>query len=110
MGFFVGILLVYFGVEVIKVELFGGDLICGWCILDDIGILFWWCSLGCNKCLVILDLKSDVGCELVVCLIDDSDVLIENFCFGILENWGLGLECFKESNFGLVYMCIFGYG
>ena len=57
-----------------------------------------------------LDLKSDAGRELAARLIDDSDVLIENFRPGTLENWGLGPERFKESNPGLIYTRISGYG
>lgn len=109
-GPFAGTLLAYFGAEVIKVEPPGGDPIRGWRKLDDTGTSFWWRSLGRNKRSVTLDLKSDAGRELAARLIDDSDVLIENFRPGTLENWGLGPERFKESNPGLVYTRISGYG
>jgi crotonobetainyl-CoA:carnitine CoA-transferase CaiB-like acyl-CoA transferase len=109
-GPFAGTLLAYFGAEVIKVEPPGGDPIRGWRTLDDTGTSFWWRSLGRNKRSVTLDLKSDAGRELAARLIDDSDVLIENFRPGTLENWGLGPERFKESNPGLVYTRISGYG
>ncbi|HAI36282.1 MAG: CaiB/BaiF CoA-transferase family protein [Alloalcanivorax venustensis] len=109
-GPFAGTLLAYFGAEVIKVEPPGGDPIRGWRTLDDTGTSFWWRSLGRNKRSVTLDLKSDAGRELAARLIDDSDVLIENFRPGTLENWGLGPERFKESNPGLIYTRISGYG
>ena len=109
-GPFAGPLLASFGAEVIKVEPPGGDPIRGWRTLDDTGTSFWWRSLGRNKRSVTLDLKSDAGRELAARLIDDSDVLIENFRPGTLENWGLGPERFKESNPGLVYTRISGYG
>jgi crotonobetainyl-CoA:carnitine CoA-transferase CaiB-like acyl-CoA transferase len=109
-GPFAGTLLAYFGAEVIKVEPPGGDPIRGWRTLDDTGTSFWWRSLGRNKRSVTLDLKSDTGRELAARLIDDSDVLIENFRPGTLENWGLGPERFKESNPGLIYTRISGYG
>lgn len=109
-GPFAGTLLAYFGAEVIKVEPPGGDPIRGWRTLDDTGTSFWWRSLGRNKRSVTLDLKSEAGRELAARLIDDSDVLIENFRPGTLENWGLGPERFKESNPGLIYTRISGYG
>lgn len=109
-GPFAGTLLAYFGAEVIKVEPPGGDPIRGWRTLDDSGTSFWWRSLGRNKRSVTLDLKSDAGRELAARLIDDSDVLIENFRPGTLENWGLGPERFKDSNPGLIYTRISGYG
>jgi len=109
-GPFAGTLLAYFGAEVIKVEPPGGDPIRGWRTLDDTGTSFWWRSLGRNKRSVTLDLKSDAGRELAARLIDDSDVLIENFRPGTLEGWGLGPDRFKESNPGLIYTRISGYG
>ncbi len=109
-GPFAGTLLAYFGAEVIKVEPPGGDPIRGWRTLDDTGTSFWWRSLGRNKRSVTLDLKSDAGRELAARLIDDSDVLIENFRPGTLEKWGLGPKRFKDSNPGLIYTRISGYG
>lgn len=109
-GPFAGTVLAYFGAEVIKVEPPGGDPIRGWRKLDDTGTSFWWRSLGRNKRSVTLDLKSDRGRELAARLIDGADVLIENFRPGTLESWGLGPERFTDSNPGLVYTRISGYG
>lgn len=109
-GPFAGTVLAYFGAEVIKVEPPGGDPIRGWRKLDDTGTSFWWRSLGRNKRSVTLDLKNDRGRELAARLIDGADVLIENFRPGTLEGWGLGPERFTDSNPGLVYTRISGYG
>ena len=109
-GPFAGTLLAYFGAEVIKVEPPGGDPIRGWRKLDDSGTSFWWRSIGRNKRSVTLDLKSDAGRDLAARLIDGADVLIENFRPGTLEKWGLGPERFTDSNPGLIYTRISGYG
>jgi crotonobetainyl-CoA:carnitine CoA-transferase CaiB-like acyl-CoA transferase len=74
------------------------------------GTSLWWRSLGRNKKCITLDLKTDKGRELVAQLIDGADVLIENFRPGVMEKWGLGPERFKQSNPGLVYTRISGYG
>ncbi|MBL7251341.1 CaiB/BaiF CoA transferase family protein [Alloalcanivorax marinus] len=109
-GPFAGTLLAYFGAEVIKVEPPGGDPIRGWRKLDQSGTSFWWRSIGRNKRSVTLDLKSDAGRDLAARLIDGADVLIENFRPGTLENWGLGPDRFSDSNPGLIYTRISGYG
>lgn len=109
-GPFAGTLLAYFGAEVIKVEPPGGDPIRGWRKLDDSGTSFWWRSLGRNKKCITLNLREDKGVELARQLMDGADVVIENFRPGTLEKWGLGPESFRESNPGLVYTRISGYG
>lgn len=109
-GPFAGTLLAYFGAEVIKVEPPGGDPIRGWRKLDDSGTSFWWRSLGRNKKSVTLDLKSERGIELVKQLIEQADVVIENFRPGTLEKWGIGPAQMRETNPKLIYARISGYG
>ena len=109
-GPFAGSLLAYFGAEVIKVEPpGGGDPLRNWRVVKD-GTSLWWRSLGRNKKCITLDLKTEKGRELVAQLIDGADVLIENFRPGVMEKWGLGPERFEQSNPGLVYTRISGYG
>ncbi|MDX2465037.1 MAG: CaiB/BaiF CoA-transferase family protein [Porticoccus sp.] len=109
-GPFAGALLAYFGAEVIKVEPpGGGDPLRNWRVLKD-GTSLWWRSLGRNKKCITLDLKTEKGRELVAQLVDGADVLIENFRPGVMEKWELGPERFKQSNPGLVYTRISGYG
>ena len=109
-GPFTGALLAYFGAEVIKVESPGkGDPLRNWRVLKD-GTSLWWRSLGRNKKCITINLKSGRGRDLVGQLIDGADVLIENFRPGVMESWNLGPERFKESNPGLIYTRISGYG
>ncbi len=109
-GPFAGCMLGYFGAEVIKIESpKGGDPIRNWREMRGDTSL-WWRSLARNKKSVSIDLKSEQGVELVRRLIDKADVVIENFRPGVVESWGLGPEVFKDSNPGLVYARISGYG
>ncbi len=109
-GPFCGTILGYFGAEVIKVEPPGsGDPIRKWRILDD-GTSLWWRSLARNKKCITLDLKSARGQALAARLAGDSDVLIENFRPGTMEQWGLGPETLRAANPRLVYTRISGYG
>ena len=109
-GPFAGCMMGYFGAEVIKVESpKGGDPIRNWREMRD-GTSLWWRSLARNKKSVTIDLKSEQGIALVRQLIDQADVVIENFRPGVVEGWGIGPQDFKETNPGLVYARISGYG
>ena len=109
-GPFAGCMLGYFGAEVIKIEPpNGGDPIRRWREMRGDTSL-WWRSLARNKKSVTIDLKTTQGIELVRQLIEKADVVIENFRPGVVEQWGLGPNDFSESNPGLVYARISGYG
>jgi crotonobetainyl-CoA:carnitine CoA-transferase CaiB-like acyl-CoA transferase len=109
-GPFAGCMLGYFGAEVIKIEPpNGGDPIRRWREMRGDTSL-WWRSLARNKKSVTIDLKTTQGIELVRQLINKADVVIENFRPGVVEKWGLGPNDFRDSNPGLVYARISGYG
>ena len=109
-GPFAGCVLGYFGAEVIKIEPpDGGDPIRRWREMRGDTSL-WWRSLARNKKSVTIDLKSEQGVELARRLIEKADVVIENFRPGVVENWGLGPGDFRQTNPGLVYARISGYG
>jgi crotonobetainyl-CoA:carnitine CoA-transferase CaiB-like acyl-CoA transferase len=109
-GPFAGCMLGYFGAEVIKIEPpNGGDPIRRWRQMRGDTSL-WWRSLARNKKSVTIDLKTPQGIELARQLIQKADVVIKNFRPGVVEKWGLGPNDFSESNPGLVYARISGYG
>jgi crotonobetainyl-CoA:carnitine CoA-transferase CaiB-like acyl-CoA transferase len=109
-GPFAGTILGYFGAEVIKVEPPGsGDPIRQWRVVKN-GTSLWWRSLARNKKSVTLNLRTDEGRRLARRLARQSDVLIENFRPGTMEEWGLGPEALKTENPGLIYARISGYG
>lgn len=109
-GPFAGSMLGYFGAEVIKIEPpEGGDALRGWRLMEN-GTSYWWHSLGRNKKSVTIDLKTEEGRQLVRQLLDTADVLVENFRPGLMEKWGLGPEVIKQTNPGIIYTRISGYG
>ena len=109
-GPFAGCMLGYFGAEVIKIEPpGGGDPIRRWREMRGDTSL-WWRSLARNKKSVTIDLKCTAGVDLVRRLIEQADVVIENFRPGVVEKWGLGPDDFRQTNPGLVYARISGYG
>jgi crotonobetainyl-CoA:carnitine CoA-transferase CaiB-like acyl-CoA transferase len=110
-GPFAGTILGYFGAEVIKIEPKTGDQLRNYRMLDkEHHTSLWWYSLGRNKHSVSLDLNTSQGRLLVKQLVDKSDVLIENFRPGKMEQWQLGPAEFEKSNPDLVYARISGYG
>ena len=69
-----------------------------------------WLSEGRNRKSVTLDLRQREGVELFLKLVAKSDVLIENFRPGTMEEWGLGWEELRQANRGLVMLRVSGYG
>ncbi len=69
-----------------------------------------WLSEARNKKSVTIDLRQKEGVQLFLRLIGKSDVLIENFRPGTMEEWGLGWKELSEANPGLVYLRVSGYG
>ena len=107
---FAATLLGDFGAEIIKVELPGtGDFMRGiGPFVDDYSL--WWAVEGRNKKSITLDLRKPRGQELIKRLIAVSDVAVENFQPGTLEEWGLGYETLRAINPGLILTRASVYG
>jgi formyl-CoA transferase len=99
-----------FGADVIKIEPPGtGDPLRQWRLLHE-GTSVWWQVQSRNKKSVTLDLKSPEARDIVRRLIDECDVLIENFKPGVMEGWGFDHATLASTNPGLVMLRISGYG
>ena len=110
-GPFCGQVLGDFGADVIKVEDPGkGDPMRQWGRSLPKGLSPWWPVIGRNKRSVALDLRQPEGRELALALIDQADVLIENFRPGALEKWGMGYDTLAARNPRLVMARVSGFG
>lgn len=69
-----------------------------------------WLSEARNKKSVTIDLRQQEGVQLFLKLVAKSDVLIENFRPGTMEEWGLGWHELSAANPGLVMLRVSGYG
>ena len=100
-----------FGASVIKVEAPAGDGVrrMGW-FPPEGGDSYTWKLLGRGKRCVVLDLKSASGLDAMLRLVDEADVLIENFRPGTIERLGLGPEVLHARNPGLVLLRVTGFG
>jgi len=114
-GPFAGKTLGDFGAEVIKIEppategKPGGDPLRLWRMLHN-GTSVWWQVQSRNKKSVALDLKDPESRDIVRRLIDEADIVVENFKPGVMEAWGLGYEELARRNPGLILCRISGYG
>lgn len=96
-----------FGADVIKIEHPSGDATRKTGYQKD-GIPLWWKIASRNKRCVTLNLKK--GQDIFLRLVQQADVLIENFRPGTLEGWGLGWDVLSELNPRLVMVRVTGFG
>lgn len=110
-GPFCGQILGDFGADVIKIEdPKTGDPMRQWGRSLPKGLSPWWPVIGRNKRSVGLDLRTPQGREIAGKLIDQADVLIENFRPGTLEKWGMGYEALSQRNPRLIVARVSGFG
>lgn len=69
-----------------------------------------WLSEGRNRKSVTIDLRQPEGVQLFLRLLSKSDVLIENFRPGTMEEWGLSWAAIRAANPRLVMLRVSGYG
>src|SRR5262245_26131413 len=99
------------GAEVIKVERPGeGDDTRAFAPPFQGDQAAYFLSINRNKKSVTLDLKNNLGKELLWALIERSDVLVENFRPGAVERLGFGYETVRARRPSIVYCSISGFG
>ena len=103
-------LLSDYGAEVYKLESRSGDMGRGWGPPFAGGTASFFLGLNRGKLGISLDLKQPEGAELCLRLIDQSDVLIENFRPGAMDKLGIGYGDVSPRNPRLIYCSISGYG
>jgi crotonobetainyl-CoA:carnitine CoA-transferase CaiB-like acyl-CoA transferase len=98
-----------YGADVIKVEHPRGDpaRTHGW---NREGHGLWWKVIARNKRTVTLNIGAPEGQEILRRLVAGTDVLIENFRPGVMENWNLGPDELLAINPGLVMLRVTGFG
>jgi formyl-CoA transferase len=100
------------GADIIKVEAPGvGDDTRHWGPpFTDGGESAYFLCVNRNKRSMTLNLKSDQGIQILKDLIQQSDVLVENFRVDTMDKWGLNYEKLQQLKPGLIYCSITGYG
>lgn len=109
-GPYAGRLLADNGADVIKVEAPDRpDPLREWGQASG-GHQFFWTVHARNKRCVTLDLRTDRGRDLLLRLVEESDVVLESFRPGTLERWGLGYDVLAALNPRIVLARVSGYG
>ena len=95
----------------IKVERPGGDSLRSMAWRDDRdGEGMWWKLANRNKRAIVLDLKDRADVDTLLHLVDDANVVVENFRPGTLERLGLGPDVLLARNPDLVVTRVTGFG
>ena len=97
------------GAEVIKIEPPDGDLSRRLGPRRG-GMSGYYMQQNCGKRNVSIDLKAPAGGELARAIVARSDVLVENFRPGVMDQLGLGRETLCAADPRLVYCSISGFG
>ncbi len=105
-------ILADFGFEVVKVEQPGGG---DWSryvppLDPESGESLFFRALNRGKKSLCLNLKSEKGRDILLQLIETSDVLLESFRPGVMERLGLGYATLAQANPRLIYCALSGYG
>ena len=95
-------LLADFGAEVIKVEALTGDPFRG------LGPVFQDWNRG--KRSICIDLKTEAGRGVLYRLVEDADVVVENYRPGVAKRLGADYETLSKINPNLVYCSVSAYG
>lgn len=67
-------------------------------------------TLNRNKRSIALDLKNPEALDIAKRLVQDYDIVIEQFRPGVMQRLGLGYEQLREINPKLIYCSVTGYG
>jgi formyl-CoA transferase len=104
-------LLAWFGADVIKVELpkVGDATRSQLRDIPDVDSLYFT-MLNHNKRSVTLNTKSEAGKKIFKRLIEECDVMVENFAPGAIDRMGFPWEKIQEINPRMIYASIKGFG
>ena len=109
-GPFASLLLADMGAEVLRIESPTRMDLLRVLPPHDQGVSASHAYLNRNKRSLALDLKQPEALEVIKQLLQDHDIVLEQFRPGVMERLGLGYEALKTINPRLIYVSITGYG
>ena len=99
------------GADVIKVEPPQGDETRDWGPpFDEAHDASYFLGVNRNKRGLALDIGKPAGREVVMRLLQDADVLVENFKPGSMEKWGIGYDTLEPLFPKLIHCRVSGFG
>ncbi|UVM03854.1 CaiB/BaiF CoA transferase family protein [Pseudomonas laurylsulfatiphila] len=109
-GPFASLLLADMGAEVLRIESPTRMDLLRVLPPHDHGVSASHAYLNRNKRSLALDLKQPEALDVIKQLLQDYDIVLEQFRPGVMERLGLGYEALKAINPKLIYVSITGYG
>lgn len=109
-GPFASLLLADMGAEVLRIESPTRMDLLRVLPPHDQGVSASHAYLNRNKRSLALDLKQPEALEVIKQLLQDHDIVLEQFRPGVMDRLGLGYEDLKAINPKLIYVSITGYG
>ena len=104
-------LFAFLGADVIKIEEPGvGDRTRREMAIKDDVDSFYFIVFNANKRSITLNLKTEAGREILLKIVEKSDIVVENYGPGQMERFGLSYETLKTANPQVVYCAIKGFG
>jgi crotonobetainyl-CoA:carnitine CoA-transferase CaiB-like acyl-CoA transferase len=97
------------GADVIKVEPLAGDITRQMGVGNN-GLSAGYLNINRGKRAIALNLKSAAGIEIVKKIALSSDVFVQNFRPGAIQNMGLGYDEIKKIKPDIIYVSISGFG
>jgi formyl-CoA transferase len=99
------------GADVIKIEPPQGDEVRDWGPPFHEGDAAYFIGVNRNKRGMALDLTRQEGRDVLLRLLEDADILFENYKPGTMEKWGMGYEETLKQRFPTLIHCrISGFG
>lgn len=108
-GPFAGRMLCDLGADVVKVEPPDGDVTRLWGKVIQ-GLPGYYHQQNAGKRNICMDLRAPGAKELVFELVNEADILIENYRPDVMPRLGLGYEALKAINPKLIMLSISGFG
>lgn len=101
------------GADVIKIEPPGGEdnrraQLCPEWVERNMAPAF--AAVNANKRCMALDMRKPEAREIVLRLVQDADVVWENFRPGVMDRFGLGYETLSKIRPDLIYCAVSGFG
>jgi CoA:oxalate CoA-transferase len=97
------------GAEVIKIEPPWGEITRAFPpLIKDYSPYFFF--LNRNKKAITLDLKNEKAVKIVKQLVENADIVVENFGPGAMDRLGLSYDILKEINPRIIYASLSGFG
>jgi CoA:oxalate CoA-transferase len=97
------------GADIIKIEAPGGDIMRHHNMTFKAGVGSWFINFNRNKRSMILDLKHPSAQATILHMVEQSDVVVQNFRPGVMERLGLSYPTLRERNRKIVYLSISGF-